>query len=86
MQLCNLENIYPSKHGGSASNNWCSGYNHGEWLLEEMFNIIDREAQGIQNLEAFTVGHLIAGVTGSGLGSYVLQRISECYPKKLVQT
>jgi tubulin gamma len=55
-------------------------------LLEEIFNIIDREAQGIQNLEAFTVGHLIAGVTGSGLGSYVLQRISECYPKKLVQT
>ena len=86
MQLYNPENIYLSKHGGGAGNNWGSGYSHGERLFEEIFDIIDREAEGSENLEAFTVCHSIAGGTGSGLGSYMLERISERYPKKLVQT
>jgi tubulin gamma len=30
--------------------------------------------------------HSIAGGTGSGLGSYILERISDVFPKKLVQT
>ena len=85
-QLYNPENIYLSKHGGGAGNNWGSGYSHGERLFEEIFDIIDREAEGSENLEAFTLCHSIAGGTGSGLGSYILERISERYPKKLVQT
>jgi len=48
-------------------------------------DIIDREAEGRENLEAFTVCHSIAGGTGSGLGSYMLERISEHLPKKQVQ-
>ena len=30
--------------------------------------------------------HSIAGGTGSGMGSYILERLSDRYPKKLVQT
>jgi tubulin gamma len=30
--------------------------------------------------------HSIAGGTGSGLGSYLLERLNDHYPKKLVQT
>lgn len=30
--------------------------------------------------------HSIAGGTGSGMGSYLLEKISDRYPKKLVQT
>jgi len=86
MQLYNPENIYLSKHGGGAGNHWGSGYSHGEWLFEETLDIIDREAEGRENLEAFTVCHSIAGGTGSGLGSYMLERISEHHPKKQVQT
>ncbi len=102
--MYNPENIYLSKHGGGAGNNWGSGYSHGERLFDEIFDIIDREAEGSENLEvsslnvvmnhaykrygiqAFTLCHSIAGGTGSGLGSYMLERISERYPKKLVQT
>ena len=36
--------------------------------------------------QAFTVCHSIAGGTGSGLGSYMLERISDRFPKKLIQT
>ena len=30
--------------------------------------------------------HSIAGGTGSGLGSYLLERMNDRYPKKLIQT
>lgn len=50
-QLYNPENIYLSKHGGGAGNNWGSGYSHGERLFDEIFDIIDREAEGSENLE-----------------------------------
>ncbi|GIQ91419.1 gamma tubulin, partial [Kipferlia bialata] len=48
--------------------------------------MIDREAEGCDSLEGFTLLHSIAGGTGSGLGSYLLERISDRYPKKLIQT
>jgi tubulin gamma len=49
--LYNPENIYLSKHGGGAGNNWASGYSQGERLQEEIFDIIDREADGSDSLE-----------------------------------
>lgn len=51
MQLYNPENVYLSKHGGGAGNNWASGYAQGEKLNEEVFDIINREADGSDNLE-----------------------------------
>lgn len=51
LQLYNPENIYLSKHGGGAGNNWASGYSQGERLQEEIFDIIDREADGSDSLE-----------------------------------
>lgn len=50
-QLYNPENIYLSKHGGGAGNNWASGYHQGEKLQEEIFDILDREADGSDSLE-----------------------------------
>jgi tubulin gamma len=49
--LYNPENIYLSKHGGDAGNNWASGYSQGEQLQEEIFEIIDHEADGSDSLE-----------------------------------
>ena len=53
---------------------------------EEIFDIIDREADGSDSLEGFMMCHSVAGGTGSGLGSYLLERINDRYPKKLIQT
>lgn len=50
-QLYNPENVYLSKHGGGAGNNWASGYAQGDKLNEEVFDIINREADGSDNLE-----------------------------------
>ena len=35
--------------------------------------MIDREADGSDSLEGFVMCHSIAGGTGSGLGSYILE-------------
>ncbi|CAG0888571.1 unnamed protein product [Darwinula stevensoni] len=85
-RLYNPENIYLSKHGGGAGNNWASGYSQGTKLSEEVFDIIDREAESSDSLEGFVLCHSIAGGTGSGLGSFLLERLNDRFPKKLVQT
>ncbi len=85
-KLYNPENIYLAKDGGGAGNNWASGYSQGKQLYEEVFDIIDREADGSDSLEGFVLAHSIAGGTGSGMGSYILERLADRYPKKLVQT
>lgn len=85
-KLYNQENIYLSKQGGGAGNNWASGYGQGEKLQEEIFDIIDREADGSDSLEGFVLCHSIAGGTGSGMGSYMLEILTDRYPKKLIQT
>lgn len=85
-KLYNPENVYLSKDGGGAGNNWASGFSQGERLQEEVFDIIDREADGSDSLEGFVLCHSIAGGTGSGMGSYIMERLSDHFPKKLVQT
>ena len=48
--------------------------------------MIDREADGSDSLEGFVMTHSVAGGTGSGLGSFLLEALNDRYPKKLIQT
>ncbi|KAG9100605.1 gamma-tubulin [Ceratobasidium sp. UAMH 11750] len=84
--LYNPENIFLSKEGGGAGNNWANGYASGERCYEEVMEMIDREAEGSDSLEGFMVMHSIAGGTGSGMGSFLLERLNDKFPKKLLQT
>jgi tubulin gamma len=112
--LYNPENIFMSKDGGGAGNNWAQGYASGEKLYEDIMEMVDREAEGSDSLEVrlppffffrkgthtftlclcgggrvvqgFMMMHAIAGGTGSGLGSFMLERLNDKFPKKLVQT
>lgn len=49
--LYNPENIFLSKEGGGAGNNWANGYASGERCYEEVMEMIDREAEGSDSLE-----------------------------------
>lgn len=65
-------------------------------------DMIDREADGSDSLEVcesqmslgthtnlrqgFQLLHSIAGGTGSGLGSYLLEQMNDRFPKKIIQT
>ncbi|RKP19841.1 tubulin-domain-containing protein [Rozella allomycis CSF55] len=84
--LYNPENIYVAQNGGGAGNNWAHGYSQAESVHEDIIDMIDREADGSDSLEGFTLCHSIAGGTGSGLGSFLLEKLNDRYPKKLIKT
>ncbi|KAF1983955.1 tubulin-domain-containing protein [Aulographum hederae CBS 113979] len=84
--IYNPENFYVHKEGTGAGNNWAAGYSMGEQVHEEVMDMIDREADGSDSLEGFMLLHSIAGGTGSGLGSFLLERLNDRFPKKLIQT
>eukprot|EP00166_Cyanidium_caldarium_P000670 ctg_126.g78 len=85
-QLFNPENCFVSADGGGAGNNWASGYRQGEEREEELFDMVEREAENSDSLAGFQMCHSIAGGTGSGLGSYLLERLNDRFPKKVIQT
>lgn len=49
--LYNPENVYVSKNGGGAGNNWAQGYTEGEKICDELVEMIEREADGSDSLE-----------------------------------
>lgn len=85
-QLFNPENCFIAEDGGGAGNNWASGFRQGEQHHEQVLDMIDREADNSDSLEGFVLCHSIAGGTGSGMGSYLLEALNDYFPKKLVQT
>ena len=84
--LFNEENVFIAKDGGGAGNNWASGFRQGEQHHEKVLDMIDRESDNSDSLEGFVMCHSIAGGTGSGMGSYLLEALNDHFPKKLVQT
>ncbi|KAH0573652.1 Gamma tubulin [Spironucleus salmonicida] len=84
--LFNPENIYISKNQTGAGNIWASGYKQTEVDIEIILDMIDREAEGADSFSGFNLTHSIAGGSGSGMGSCLLEKLSERYPKKLLQT
>ncbi|CAK4034184.1 Tubulin gamma chain [Lecanosticta acicola] len=84
--IYNPENFYVHKEGTGAGNNWAAGYDMGGQVSDEVLDMIDREADGSDSLEGFMLLHSIAGGTGSGLGSFLLERLNDRFPKKIIQT
>ena len=84
--LFNEENVFIAQDGGGAGNNWASGFRQGEQHHEQVLDMIDRESDNSDSLEGFVLCHSIAGGTGSGMGSYLLEALNDHFPKKLVQT
>ena len=48
--------------------------------------MVEREAEGSDSLEGFILTHSIAGGTGSGLGSFIIEKLNDRFPKKITQT
>lgn len=84
--LFDPRNVYLSQDGGSAGNQWVQGYLHGKQHAKEIIDMIDRQLDSCDNLEAFQLVHSVAGGTGSGFGSLLLEELSDRYNKKMIQT
>lgn len=82
----NEENIFVSNEGCGAGNNWAHGYYSGKSLKNDIMDAIQREAEACDLLESFFMTHSVAGGTGSGFGSLLLEEIKQNFPKKILNT
>ncbi len=70
-----------------AANNWARGYNvEGERIIDQIMNVIDAAVEKTKSLQGFLMTHSIGGGSGSGLGSLILERLRQAYPKKKIFT
>lgn len=79
-----MENVFNPTDGSGAGNNWSVGYSRGTQYADEIGEMIQREVENSDNLEGITLLHSIAGGTGSGMGSYVLELVADYFSDKLV--
>ncbi|CAI5759156.1 unnamed protein product [Candida verbasci] len=86
LSMINPRNVHLSEQGNGAANNWLNGYQYGNENSENLLNLIDRELDKCDNLSNFQLLHSVAGGTGSGVGSRVLELLDDRFSKKLVNS
>eukprot|EP00919_Chromeraceae_sp_WS-2016_P044986 GHVR01107296.1.p1 GENE.GHVR01107296.1~~GHVR01107296.1.p1 ORF type:complete len:183 (-),score=32.49 GHVR01107296.1:290-838(-) len=68
------------KDVSGSGNNWAQGYSeYGPKHNEQMMEIIWRAAEACDSLQCFLFLHSLGGGTGSGVGSYLLERLYVVY-------
>lgn len=68
-----------------SGNNWAYGFQvHGPKCENEILNILHSEVEKCDRLSGFVVLMSLAGGTGSGLGSYVLQLLKDNFANSVV--
>ena len=71
-----------------AGCNWATGYNEGQELLDQVREVVRKEAEGCDCLKGFQMTHSLGGGTGSGIGSYLISffGIMDEYPDEIIKT
>jgi tubulin beta len=61
-----------------AGNNWAKGhYTEGAELVDNVLDVVRREAEGCDSLQGFQITHSLGGGTGSGMGTLLISKIRE---------
>lgn len=72
---------------GGAGNNWAKGhYTEGAELLENVLDVLRKEAEVCDCLQGFQLTHSLGGGTGSGMGTLLTSKIREEYPDRVLTT
>ncbi|GJQ14103.1 hypothetical protein GpartN1_g5894.t1 [Galdieria partita] len=70
-----------------AGNNWAKGhYTEGAELIDNVLDVVRREAEACDCLQGFQITHSLGGGTGSGLGTLLISKIREEYPDRMMGT
>ena len=65
-----------------SGNNWAVGHKtYGQMYRDELEDCIRRAVEECDCLQTFFVLHSMGGGTGSGLGTFVLDHLKDCYPE-----
>lgn len=70
-----------------AGNNWAKGhYTEGSELIDDVMDVVRKEAEQCDALQGFQVTHSLGGGTGSGMGTLVISKIHEEFPDRMMCT
>jgi len=71
----------------SAGNNWAKGhYTEGAELVDNVLDVVRREAENCDSLQGFQFTHSLGGGTGSGMGTLLISKIREEFPDRMMCT
>jgi tubulin beta len=70
-----------------AGNNWAKGhYTEGAELVDNIMDVVRKEAEGCDMLQGFQITHSMGGGTGAGMGTLLVSKIREEYPDRIMST
>jgi tubulin beta len=70
-----------------AGNNWAKGhYTEGAELIDQVLDVVRREAEGCDCLQGFQITHSIGGGTGAGMGTLLISKVREEFPDRMMAT
>ncbi|XP_001606290.1 tubulin beta chain [Nasonia vitripennis] len=68
-----------------ASNNWAKGhYTEGAEIVDQVLDVVRREAENCDCIQGFQLTHSLGGGTGSGMGTLLLSKIRDEYPDRII--
>ena len=68
-----------------AGNNWAKGhYTEGAEMVEQVLDVVRKEAETCDCLQGFQLTHSLGGGTGSGLGTLLMSKIREEFPDRMM--
>ncbi|KAH7721753.1 beta-tubulin [Aphelenchoides avenae] len=84
-QLFRPDNFIFGQSG--AGNNWAKGhYTEGAELVDNVLDVVRKEAESCDCLQGFQMTHSLGGGTGSGMGTLLISKIREEYPDRIMAT
>lgn len=70
-----------------AGNNWAKGhYTEGAELIDEVIEVVRKEAEACDCLQGFQITHSLGGGTGAGMGTLIISKIREEFPDRMICT
>ncbi len=70
-----------------AGNNWAKGhYTEGAELVDQVIDVVRREAEACDCLQGFQITHSLGGGTGAGMGTLLISKIREEFPDRMMAT
>lgn len=71
----------------SAGNNWAKGhYTEGAELIDQVMDVVRREAEACESLQGFQMTHSLGGGTGSGLGTLLVSNLRDEFNDRMLAT
>ena len=70
----------------ARTDNASGHYTEGAELVDNVMDVVRKEAEGADCLQGFQITHSLGGGTGSGMGTLLISKIREEFPDRMMAT